>query len=139
MANVSMRSSLFIALVLVAATATAQGPGRGPAGEAITFDDLQNRVAQRAPAFGGFFVDPATGSLNVYSWNRTPTGVLEVEGALRAVFGDALPQGKIQVLPGQYGFQELKRWHDSLNAVLSMPGVVLTDIDDAKNRLQVGV
>jgi hypothetical protein len=133
------RSSLFIVLALVAAAAAAQGRGREPDGSLLTFDDLQARVAQRAPAFGGFFIDEATGSLNVYSWNRTPAGVVEVERALRAVFGETLPQGKIRILPGQYGFQELKRWHDSLNEVLSIPGVVLTDIDDAKNRLQVGV
>jgi hypothetical protein len=139
MPHASRRFALFTALALVATLAAAQGPGAGPANNPVSFDDLLARVAQRAPFFGGFFVDEATGSLDVYSWNRTPAGVAEVEKALRAVFGDTLPQGKIRILPGQYGFQELKRWHDSLNAVLAMPGVVLTDIDDAKNRLKVGV
>lgn len=133
------RSSLFVALTFAATAAMAQGRGQDAARNPVTFDDLQVRVAERAPAFGGLFVDETTNSLYVYSWNRTAAGAAEVEGALQTTFGAALPPGRIKLLQGQYGFKELKQWHDGLTGVLSMPGVVLTDINDAKNRLTVGV
>jgi hypothetical protein len=106
---------------------------------AMTFDDELARVADRAPAFGGFFFDSATGKLKVYSWNQTASGKAQAIDALRAVFGDRLPAAAIEVIAGNYGFGELKPWGDRLLELLSMPGVVLTDIDDARNRLRVGV
>ena len=61
--------------------------------------------------------------------------------ALKVVFGGTyLPQSKVQVLPAKFGFLELKKWHDQLAMqVLEIPGLVLTDIDDATNRLLIGV
>ena len=123
----------------VAAGAGAQStPGRAfQAG--VSVDDLFERVAARSPAFGGLYVDEATSTIHVYSWNRTRTGVADVETAVRGVFGDDLPRGRIVVAPGQYGFRELARWNRRLLALLALPGVVSADVDDRTNRLRVGV
>ena len=48
--------------------------------------------------------------------------------------------GPVRILAGDYDFVELKQWRDGMNAeVLGLPGVILTDIDEVRNRLRVGV
>jgi len=63
------------------------------------------------------------------------------QGAIETFFGrERLPLDNIQVLPGQYSFLQLKDWHERLMPrVLGLPGVILTDIDEAANRLRIGV
>ena len=35
---------------------------------------------------------------------------------------------------------ELKKWHDEIAGyVLQIPGVILTDIDESKNRITIGI
>ncbi|MBI3951075.1 MAG: hypothetical protein HY314_11555 [Acidobacteria bacterium] len=103
-----------------------------------TFDDLLVEVAKRAPGFGGMFIDEE-GALSVYLLDVTQKAT--AEAAIAAVFGpDRIPPSGIRVLQGQYSFVQLKQWHDRLSpTVLARPGVILTDIDEAKNRLRVGV
>lgn len=125
--------------VASATVASAQDPRGGFSSLFLTLDDRLAHVAERAPAFGGFYVDEATGSIKVYSWNLTAAGATEAEQALRAVLGQDLPQGKIEIVRGNYSFRELKLWHDRMTELLAMRGVVLTDIDDRTNRLLVGV
>jgi len=107
-------------------------------GKEKTFDDLLVEVAQRAPGFGGMFIDQE-GSLSVYLLDVTQKTA--AEATIAAVFGrDRIPPSGIRVLQGQYSFLQLKQWHDRLSpVVLAIPGVILTDIDEAKNRLRVGV
>jgi len=101
------------------------------------WDDPFAEVAQRVPAFGGMFFDDQ-GVLNVYLLGLSQRGA--VEEAITAVFGSEAVQGGIRVLQGQYGFLQLTEWHNRISAeVLGLPGVVLTDVDDAKNRLTIGV
>jgi hypothetical protein len=105
-----------------------------------TVDDLLAGVAKRLPAFGGMFVDEEKDVLYVYSWDLSAGAGAIAEEAVTAVFGDKRPARRIQVLPGHFGFSDLKGWHDRLTPdVLGMPGVVMTDIDDRSNRLTVGV
>jgi len=104
------------------------------AGEAT--DEGFAKVAQRVPGFGGMFFDEH-GTLTVYLLE--PAQQLEAERSIQAVLGrEVLGTGRIRVLPGQYGFLQLKEWHERLGSVLAIPGVTLTDVDDAKNRLRIG-
>lgn len=107
----------------------------------LTIDDQFAAIAQQVPAFGGMFLDEADGVLYVHLLHPSTEVAAASEAAIAAVFkGKFDPQNKILALPGQYGFRELKDWHDRMMAdVLNLPGVVFTDIDDAKNRLAVGV
>ncbi|HEX2489846.1 MAG TPA: hypothetical protein VHR27_10600, partial [Blastocatellia bacterium] len=61
--------------------------------------------------------------------------------AIVAVFGrERLPQGGMQTLQAQYGFLQLKAWHDQQRLkTLAIPGVVMTSIAESKNRLLIGV
>src|SRR4026209_1080879 len=102
--------------------------GASAQGTARDLDDLYARVARRAPAFGGVWVDESTNTLHVFSRNRTPAGQAAVETGLRRAFGAALPSARIEIAPGIYGFGELKAWHDRLLEVMALPGVVSVDI-----------
>jgi len=80
-------------------------------------------------------------TLQVYLTNVTPDRVRAVQRAIVAVFGaTVIPQGGIEALQGQYGFLQLKEWYDRMvGPIFSIPGITLTDIDEARNRLRVGV
>ena len=102
-----------------------------------TIDDLFLKVALKYPGFGGMYIDDSNDLLYVY----LKSGELdEVVTELHTVFGkDRLPQ-KAQVLQGTYGFLELKKWYDQfVPYALQIPGVITTDIDEAKNRINIGV
>jgi hypothetical protein len=120
----------------LAATAAAAQP---PADRLPSLDEQFARVAARAPAFGGLFVDEATGTVRVYSWNPTATGHAQVRDAVRAVLGDALGGARVEILAGQYGFRELAAWHARALGLLALPGMVSTDVDERSNRVRIGV
>lgn len=105
---------------------------RGPT---RTLDDRFADIAARVPAFGGMFLEG--GALKVYMTNRAQAAAAET--AIGQVFGRDLLGREVQVIQGQYGFLQLKAWHDRMNVLFNLPGVILTDIDEATNRLDVGV
>jgi len=106
-----------------------------------TLDDLFAAIAKQVPAFGGMFIDEQD-NLAIYLTDLSPSVVIAVEAAIRDVFGadEHLLQRPMRMLQGQYGFLQLKDWYDRMAPeVLALPGVVLTDIDEAKNRLAIGI
>lgn len=104
----------------------------------VTLDDMFAEVARRVPAFGGMFISEE-GVMNVYLLD--PSSQAAAQEALYEVFGrDRLPQGEMRVLPGKYGFAQLKAWHDrQRGGTLALPGVVRAGIDEGQNRLEIGV
>jgi hypothetical protein len=106
-----------------------------------TLDDLFAAIAKQVPAFGGMFIDEQD-NLAIYLTDLSPSVVIAAEAAIRDVFGadEHLLQRSMRMLQGQYGFLQLKAWYDRMAPkVLALPGVVLTDIDEAKNRLAIGM
>jgi hypothetical protein len=102
-----------------------------------TYDDLLVRVEERARGFGGMFVD-ADGRLAVYLLD--PSQLSAARAAIEAVFGpDRVPPAGVRALQGQYSVSELKRWTERAAPVLQMPGVTMVDLDEAKNRVAIGV
>jgi hypothetical protein len=113
----------------------------GVAGAAVkSLDERFAAVAKEAPAFGGMYVDEGEGVLTVYLTDRRAGARSGARRALGKAFrGQGLPR-TLRVVRGRYDFARLNAWHDRISAdVLAIPGVVLTDIDDRKNRLTVGV
>lgn len=98
------------------------------AGRVQSLDDLFAEVAKRVPAFGGMFIGQDK-TLQVYLLD--PSQRAAAEAAIIAVFGrERLPQGRIQSLQGQYGFLQLKDWHDRYRmTTLAIPGVLQTSIE----------
>ena len=102
-----------------------------------TYDDLLVEVEQKAPGFGGMFVD-AEGRLTVYLLDTSQLPAARI--AIESVFGtNHVPAAGIRVLQGQYAISQLKAWAERATALLSMPGVTAVDLDEARNRLTVGV
>lgn len=102
-----------------------------------TYDDLLVRVEERAPGFGGMFVG-SDGRLAVYLLDTTQMPA--ARSAIEFVFGsNRVPAAGLRVLQGQYTVSQLKAWTERAGAVLRMPGVILIDLDEAKNRVMIGI
>lgn len=136
------------------------GPGRNPAeqrahiGGATEADaHLEERelveLSRRIPGFGGFHFD-ASGNLVV---TMTAQGRLgpEVRGRFEAKlagFKERLPRahraqkggGSFLTRTGQFTFLQLAGWRDEVvSSVLGIPGVIFVDLDEAANRVAVGI
>jgi len=109
-----------------------------------TLDDQLARLAERIPGFGGIFLDE-NGRIAVYlvEGEVTTLSVREIGATIARTLGWDEPRlraGAIRILPGQYSFRQLKEWNDQLFPhVFEIEGVTLTDIDEARNRLRIGV
>lgn len=102
-----------------------------------THDDLLVRVEKRVPGFGGMFID-SDGRLAVYLLN--PAQLPATRAAIEAVFGTKwLPAAGVRALQGQYAVSQLKAWTERAGAVLTVPGVSVIDLDEAKNRVMIGI
>ncbi|HEX2203131.1 MAG TPA: hypothetical protein VHG91_07525 [Longimicrobium sp.] len=115
--------------------ATPAAPGQQKArGIEARFAELERQV----PGFGGYFYD-ADGALTAYVTDPRS------EGQARAALAQLQREGKekagapIRVRQGRYAFGELSRWNEKLTGVFAERGVVYTDLDEATNRLRVGV
>jgi hypothetical protein len=129
-----------LALLLGAETAGAHSLTQVASGLDSRFIELERQV----PGFGGYFFD-GDGNLNVYLTD------LSQEGAARAAVtevarnrGERSEQpwsrpAEIVVRRGNFDFAQLHRWRARLNTALPQIGVRLIDIDEAKNRIFVGV
>ena len=102
-----------------------------------THDDRLIRVEKRVPGFGGMFID-ANGQLAVYLLDITQLDAARL--AIEAVFGsNQVPAAGIHAIRGQYAVSQLKAWTERAGAVLKVPGVTMVDLDEAKNRITIGV
>jgi hypothetical protein len=103
-----------------------------------TLDGAFSVVAEAIPAFGGAFVDQ--GSLLIWMTGH-PEQASWAQDALAELLQDpSLTTLPVVALPADFAFSELERWHDHMApAVLAIPGVVLTDIDESTNRLYIGI
>jgi len=98
-------------------------------------------VGKKVPTFGGIFVDEEKDTIYVYLVPTEMGDVAQVDKAISDVFGTELPpQHRLEVLEGRYTFSQLKEWLDRMSPqVLALQGVLEVGIDDAKDRLDVGV
>lgn len=99
------------------------------------------RIERETPGFGGYFIDDE-GNLTAYV--ADPRGESTARAALERVAaalpaGARRPGGGIRVLRGRWSFNQLSRWRDQVSQVRSIPGVVFIDLNEAENRLTIGV
>lgn len=139
----SFRVFLLFSLI-AAAAAFAQTAPTGPRSTPPGLDGKFFELARQVPGFGGYFFDE-NGDLNVYVTD------LAQEGTARAAVtevarnrGERSQQrwhrpAEIVVRRGDFHFAQLHRWRARLNTELPKLGVRLIDIDEAKNRIFVGV
>lgn len=101
-------------------------------------------LSREIPAFGGYFYDQ-NGDLVVYLTDpaqaaaaRAAIAPLLAEKRLSAHQQPTAPD--IVVREARYTFLQLAAWRDRMtDEVLSLAGVVFTDLDEARNRLAVGL
>ncbi len=102
-----------------------------------SYDDLLVRVEQKAPGFGGMFIGK-DGRLAVYLLD--PSQLAAARSAIEAVFGpQRVPAAGVRALKGQYTVSRLKQWTERAAGMLGMPGVTIVDLDEAKNRVAIGI
>jgi hypothetical protein len=80
-------------------------------------------------------------TLNVYLTNIRSDRLVAVRSAIASTFGaEVIPQKGISPLKAKYGFLTLQDWYRRMvGSVLNIRGVTYTDIDEARNRLGIGV
>ena len=120
-----------------------------------TYNEQLLAVAELAPEFGGLLYNE-NGVLTAYVLD--PTSSTQKDNArlaILAVFGeDMLVNGvlsqekpspelisspRIEYLKSSYSYSNLYNWYRKVDALFDIPEVVYTDLDEAHNRLSVGV
>lgn len=103
-----------------------------------TFDDQLAQLNKAVPTFGGLFVDEEADTLFIYLTRSSPAALQSVARRLRVLFD--IPERRTRMLRARYDWRQLKTWHDRITSgVFSVSGVTMSDIDDRRNRLTVGV
>ncbi len=108
-------------------------------------DDLLVEIGERVPGFGGMYIDPDRPEmLNVFMLDIHDEDQLQaVEEEIREKFPDAIPGG-IYPVEGEYGITQLKVWYDDIRMAIGSSelvdgGLVGTDLEEDKNRLEIAV
>lgn len=110
--------------------------------EIQTIDDQFTEIANRLPGFGGLFLDQNDPSLlHIYLKNPSANGSARLTDIISSVMGQPdLLSKRIIMQNAQYDFRELKNWQGYLGDVFAgLNGIIYTDVDESKNRLEVGV
>lgn len=108
-----------------------QSPQQASAGDPV-------RLARGVPGFGGFFLD-ARGRPTVY---LTDARQRNAAGQALSPFlsSRGLGSAELQVRRADFAYDQLDRWFRHASpAALKVPGAVFADLDEAANRLRIGV
>jgi hypothetical protein len=95
-------------------------------------------LGRAVPGFGGFYFD-AAGAPTVYL--RDPSRRGAVAAALAPYFqAEGVDPSRLRVLRGDFDYTQLDQWFAKVSpAALAVPGAVFADLDEASNRLRIGV
>jgi hypothetical protein len=95
-------------------------------------------LGRTVPGFGGFYFD-AAGEPTVYL--RDPSRRGAVAAALAPYFqAERIDPSRLRVLRGDFDYTQLDQWFAKVSpAALAVPGAVFADLDEASNRLRIGV
>ena len=108
------------------------------------------RWPKRAPwsQSSGASTPTLTAAFDLDPTDPSPAAEERARVALTEVFGADWPNGpggevlsdtNTTIHRADYGFAQLKQWHDAMTPVLTVTDVVFTDVDERANRLLVGV
>lgn len=118
-------------------------------GEIVTEDELYARLADQVPGFAGVY--PESGGRLVVSAvpegrpvgaGRVAVGETAIRSALAAFLtahGTATSPDAFAVRSARYDFRQLVGWHLSMASALTLPGAVLTDLDERNGVVSVGL
>lgn len=94
----------------------------------LSADEQLLAIGRELPGFGGLFVD-GKGRVNVYLVDPQVNGAL----AQKALGGES------RLLRADFRFDELLDWRYALRPLLGLDGVTMLDVDEARNRVLLGV
>lgn len=148
--STTLRRSVAVAAVVLAAACTDHSGPTEPAGpsappiqplSSATWQgqpDDPNALARSVAGFGGFFFD-AAGTPTIYLTDPRSRG--QVERALGPFLqARGLSSSQLQVRRAAFDYARLEGWFAVLApAALAVPGAVFADLDEASNRLRIGV
>ncbi len=118
------RRILVLAVLAALAGALAASAAGAPV---VTLDDRLAALTTTVPGFGGLYLDQ-DGHLNVF-----------LEDAGQAAAFQAMDPD-VRIHPAQFDFAQLQNWRLAARpAVLAQKGVVFLDVDETRNRLEIGV
>jgi hypothetical protein len=118
-------------------TAPAQSEGNG-AGARARVSSPMDEIASEVDAFGGMFLD-ASGTPTAYATDMSRAD--EVRAAL-ADFARSVGRSPsdIRILPAEFSYSQLNdAFERATHAAMPLEGTVFTDLDEAVNRVVVGV
>jgi hypothetical protein len=95
------------------------------------------RIAGEIPGFGGMFRAP-DGSAIVYLTDLLQSGHARGVLARRRAFAGIDP-ARIEIRHADYDFASLANWRQRVRTRIPTTGLVYLDIDEASNRLRIGV
>jgi hypothetical protein len=102
-----------------------------------TEDDRLVRVERGLPGFGGMFLG-GDGRLVVYLLD--PSRIPAARAVVESVFGPGrVPAAGVRAVRGRYTISQLKRWAERAAALFEIPGVTFVDMDEARNRVAIGL
>ena len=137
-------------LVLLAVMAVTFGITAGQVDDASaqieefkTHDDLLLDVAELVPEFGGKFISEDGDILYVHvlEGSEETLETDHVRSAIESAFSTRATGGReLRLIPAKYSMHQLHEWYRKMQDVVwSSPDVVMTDLQEAKNRIDVGV
>ena len=121
-------AGLVLASLAVAPASPAQTRDAAPAAAALTADEQLLALGREVPGFGGAFVG-ADGALHVYLLDPGGGGAW-LDKALGA---------PARVHRAAFTFERLVQWKRAIAPVMALPGVASLDVDEARNRVTLGV
>ncbi|HYO13824.1 MAG TPA: hypothetical protein VE685_11580, partial [Thermoanaerobaculia bacterium] len=123
-----LQSLMALVLTVFAVCAGPAQAAEDPRREPRSIDQDFLEMEREVPGFGGFFYDEQD-RLNVF--------LKDTEGPEAAAFREVEPG--VIIRRGDYGFAELAAWRRELRQVLALPGVVSLEVDEATNRIRIGM
>lgn len=113
-------------------TLSSQPPAAAPVRDAVP---SQLALARTIPGFGGYYIDPAAGpTVYLTDESRRADAERELSGFLTK------RRATLRVVRGAFTYAELDGWYEQARgAVFAVPGVVLGDVDEGRNRVRIGV
>ena len=92
-------------------------------------------LASAIPGFGGLYLDEK-GVPTVY---LTEGGDENAARRVLGAFAKRAANGEMRVREGSFTWQQLDAWHQKMIEAFEVPGVIMTDLDEASNTVTIGV
>ena len=109
-----------------------------PAGSIMDRDELTLAATAHIPGFGGAYVDPDSGALQVWMTGPSLSRARDAQRALAAL-SPGLADRPVAVRRADFAFAKLAAWRTEARELLLREGVNGVDIDERINRLVVMV